>query len=112
MLGLQLRGEPLLSVRTMLQMLRVRSGRFPAKNFTAPVDRSTAGASSSEKKSKSDQEYKFSFFRHPLRVNRERSLIGLLISACSKICSVLFLVYIVFDLWLLVPEVFRHADVP
>ena len=96
-------------------MLHVRSGRFPAKNFTAPVDRSTAGASSSEKKSKSDQEYKFSFFRHPLRVNRERSLIGLLgqmTSACSKICFVLFLVYIVFDLWLLVPEVFRHADVP
>ena len=56
MLGLQLRGEPFLSVRTKFSMLHVRSGRFPAKNFTAPVDRSTAGASSSEKKSKSDQD--------------------------------------------------------
>ena len=80
MLGLQLRGEPFLSVRTKFSMLHVRSGRFPAKNFTAPVDRSTAGASSSEKKSKSDQdqEYKFSFFRHTHRFNRERSITGLL----------------------------------
>ena len=56
MLGLQLRGEPFLSVRTKFSMLHVRSGRFPGKNFTAPADRSTAGASSSEKKSKSDQD--------------------------------------------------------